>query len=971
MASVPPLPPLAGSPPTRLKVFISHATADRDLVERAVLAPLREHGVATWYAKDDIQTAAEWEASIRHGLESCDWFLVVMTPRSAASRWVAREVHWAVEERPDRIVPVLLEPCDLHGWHLGLRPIQYVDFTREPEVGVGRLLAVWGLAAGPTDAAAESTPDDGLPRTLAAVRGRWQAEGPAAGLAVAETLADGADAAWLVELLRFLRDKAEPASAPLVFRLLAHPAEDVRRRAQAALQAIGWDRAAEAALACGRDADPARQGWLLDGLSALEAHADGVALLDRLTHLLQGDLRNRAILLHERKRLALTLEATAALFREHHSPYRLVRVLGQGLHAAAYLARHDDAESDVVVRVLLPEYVARPRVRAAFLDLGRRAFQWVHQGLVRTVDTRALPERGLYYTVRDYVEAPTLQKLRDQGRRFGQAEVIAVARQALDALTPAHRQGLAHGGVKPSNLFLFPDGRLVVGDPSLPVPGEGDRDRLAYDYRYAAPETFRGGDLPGPAADLYALGCVAHELLRGAPPFVSDSPFELAGMHLRDAVPRLPSAVAAVEGERFLVRLLTKEAAGRFASLAEAQAALTTWALALADGSGDDAPPPPVRPGPPPRPATYATLNSIVAADLSEMFPSVVAPADPPTMHTEAEGAASVDVRPREEAGSPEIPGYRILDVLGRGGMGVVYRAVQLKADRVVALKMLRAGADAVSAEADRFRTEAQAIARLHHPGIVQVYEVGEHHGVAFIALEYVGGGSLAERLRQAALPPAVAAALVGDLAAAVRHAHERGVVHRDLKPSNVLLSEDDVPKIADFGLAKKLDDVGMTLSGAILGTPSYMAPEQAHGGRNPGPSVDIYGLGAILYECLTGRPPFRAATPMETLIQVTQTEVVPVRQLAPAVPRDLEVICLKCLAKDPGRRYASAADLADDLRRFLDAEPITARPVGWVERAGRWVSRNPALTAALAAAAALLATTIGVTVWALQMAGR
>ena len=294
-------------------------------------------------------------------------------------------------------------------------------------------------------------------------------------------------------------------------------------------------------------------------------------------------------------------------------------------------------------------------------------------------------------------------------------------------------------------------------------------------------------------------------------------------------------------------------------------------------------------------------------------------------------------------------PGYEILGELGRGGMGVVYKARQVKLNRIIALKMILSGAHAGAHELARFRVEAEAIARLSHPNIVQVYEIGEHEGKPFFSLEFCGGGGLDRKLHGTPLPPREAAALVEALARAIQAAHAQQVIHRDLKPANVLLTEDGTPKITDFGLAKILDEAGQTQSGAVMGTPSYMAPEQATGRTaEAGPAADVYSLGAILYECLTGRPPFRAATATETVLQVIADEPVAPSRLAPACPRDLETICLKCLQKEPHRRYASAEALGDDLRRFLTGEPIAARPVGRLERAVKWARRRPAAAALL-----------------------
>jgi hypothetical protein len=301
--------------------------------------------------------------------------------------------------------------------------------------------------------------------------------------------------------------------------------------------------------------------------------------------------------------------------------------------------------------------------------------------------------------------------------------------------------------------------------------------------------------------------------------------------------------------------------------------------------------------------------------------------------------------------------GYEILEELGRGGMGVVYKAMQLGLKRVVALKMIRAGSLAGSDDLRRFRSEAEAVARLRHPNIIQIHEIGEVGGEPFLSLEYVEGGSLAGKVRAGPVAPRETAGLIETLARAMQHAHDQGVVHRDLKPANVLLTADGSPRITDFGLAKSLSADGDTQTGAILGTPSYMAPEQAEGRKDVGPAADVYALGAILYECLTTQPPFKAATSIDTLIQVRTLEPTPPRQLAREAPRDLETICLKCLHKDPHKRYVSAAALADDLRRWLDGQPIQARPVGRLGRAWRWSKRNPAVAGLLLAVILTLAT--------------
>jgi eukaryotic-like serine/threonine-protein kinase len=334
----------------------------------------------------------------------------------------------------------------------------------------------------------------------------------------------------------------------------------------------------------------------------------------------------------------------------------------------------------------------------------------------------------------------------------------------------------------------------------------------------------------------------------------------------------------------------------------------------------------------------------------------------------------------------PDIPGYEILAELGRGGMGVVYKARQTNLHRIVALKMLLDGS-ATPNRLARFRAEADALARLQHPNIVPIYEIGEWQGRPYFTMEYVAGPSLAEVLAGRPQDGSASARLVEELARAMHAVHQSGLIHRDLKPSNVLLQRtttdknplksssvssvssvlsviDSVPKITDFGLAKDpAAGPRLTQSGVALGTPSYMAPEQAwNRGRRVGPPADIYALGAILYEMLTGRPPFDADTPTETIVQLLQEEPLSPARLRPGLPRDLVTICLKCLEKAPRRRYATAWDLAEDLRRFQAGEPIRARPVGVIEHAYRWTRRHP-LVAALLALSASLATALVITV--------
>ena len=345
-----------------------------------------------------------------------------------------------------------------------------------------------------------------------------------------------------------------------------------------------------------------------------------------------------------------------------------------------------------------------------------------------------------------------------------------------------------------------------------------------------------------------------------------------------------------------------------------------------------------------------------VDAKINALFPTPAANPDADT---------SVRWHPNAAA-LPTIPGYEVEVVLGRGGMGIVYKGRQVRLNRSVAIKMLLGGAYAGPEERDRFARETEAIAALRHANIVQIYDVGDHDGRPFYSMEYVGGGSLAESLSGKPWSARQAAALVVTLAEAIHAAHQAGIAHRDLKPGNILLDDDGTPKIADFGLARHFNtQPSLTLSGARLGTPSYMAPEQALGKTSlVGPATDVYSLGAILYELLTGRPPFRGESAADTQRQVIADEPVPPAWLNPKVPRDLETICLKCLHKDQERRYATAAALADDLTCFQRGEPIAARPAPLMERLGKWVRRSPSQAATLAASLLLTLIVVSAGLW-------
>ena len=310
----------------------------------------------------------------------------------------------------------------------------------------------------------------------------------------------------------------------------------------------------------------------------------------------------------------------------------------------------------------------------------------------------------------------------------------------------------------------------------------------------------------------------------------------------------------------------------------------------------------------------------------------------------------------------PQIAGFQILGVAGRGGNGTVYRALDQKLNRIVAIKLIDRDHAVDSMRSTQLRREAETSATLKHPNIVPVYQVGEISGAPFIVMEFIHGGSLAERLQKGPLPVTEAVELSRQVADAIASAHEKSMVHRDLKPGNILLDSDKTPRVCDFGLARRLNsDETLHLTGDIVGTPAYMPPEQARGERVD-VRADVYALGAVLYETLTGRPPFQAATPWEILHQVLTTDVIPLRQLNPVLPRDLETICAKCLEKNAARRYSSAKEVQEELQRFQRGEPIQARPIGRTARLLKWVRRNPLITAMASTIAVALIAVASIT---------
>jgi serine/threonine protein kinase len=779
----------------------------------------------------------------------------------------------------------------------------------------------------------------------------WREQGAAAAVREIERTLPEADDKNLQWSLRFLGRLKEPAGVPILFRCLAHSSEAVRNEARAGVHALGWETVVGVVEGFARRADPV-MGAVLDGLNAFESHPEVLRLLDRLIVLLTGELRNRAILLREHKELGQRLLWVTDLFKVNRSPYRIERVLGQGLFTATYLAIDEGTGLQVVVRVLRPEFANQPQVRAQFLDLCHQSVRLIHENLALTREARAFPDWNIYYAVRDYIPGVTLQRVLEAGKRFEPLQGVRILREVAKALTPLHRKGACHGGIKPSNIFLCEGGGVMLGDAMMPLRGVGlALDRLAYDYLYTPPEVFQSGGVVGPAGDFYALGCVAYELLCGQPPFVSDNFHELAARHIDGSIP-LPSRRGSRLGEAgdaAVLKFLARAPAERYGTLNEVLLQLDTLEHALlVPASGGLSVPAAVSP-PLLRDASlvnYAGVQSVLHFEESGLT------RDEFRRLSDQEVNLPLGIPAASADAALQVPGYAILEKLGQGGMGAVYKAQDVSLNRVVALKVIRAGLKDEPERLARFRTEAMAIARLDHPNIVSIHTQVEHEGMICLVLRYVEGGDLAHKLRELVnhgkyMPLRDAAVLMVKLARAVAFAHQNGVLHRDLKPSNILLTREGEPQISDFGLAKQLSDSWdapeVTKSGQILGTPAYMAPEQAGGssGDKVGPAADVYALGTIFFELLTGRKPFEGDHGLEVLVRIKSEEPTPPRRLRPEIPRELESVCLKCLSKDPARRYPTAAALAEDLERWLQGKPLACRPQGFWRRLFRFFSFN------------------------------
>ncbi len=730
------------------------------------------------------------------------------------------------------------------------------------------------------------------------------------------------EAAVLAALPRLIAGLGS-ANVAALFRFLLHQSPRVKAAAHKAIKA-NWPRVNSAVLDLAQKsaASKANEAYLttvLKGLNAYRAHPRIVELLDHLVDDLPPSLRLFGIEMLEDKRLRLGVDQVARLFEELPSPYLIEKALGQGAATGAYLARHRRTRQEVVVRVLRPKFAEDYTVRSLFRRLCERSVVFRHHCLVRTHDVFADARRKLYGVVRDHVPTATLRQALQAGP-LAPADALDVLRQTAEALAAVHREGAWHGGVKPGNIFwearptggqaVLGDPSLLLADPALPAESFGvPPERLADEFRYAAPEVHEGQ--LGPAADLYALGCLAYELLCRRPPFTALLRSELVMQHRRTA-PEPPSQHGSPlgrAGDDFVLRLLAKDPARRFPDAPAVLRALTELPLALETTTSLSSA------GEPETGCTTAQRRQVYLTQESVVDYSAAASASqpaPPSREQQAEGEM------------PQAFGrYRIRRELGRGGMGSVYLALDPQLDREVALKVLhRWGMDSPQQQ-ERFVREARVLARLDHPNICPIYDVGQQEGVLYLVMRYIEGDSLMDRLRAGGPMDQVdATRLVERIARALQFAHEQGIVHRDVKPANILLDQRlGEPIILDFGLAALREGgARLTGSGHFAGTPAYMSPEQITNFRQVKPAADQYSLGATLYHLLCGCGPF---SPFEGSLhslyhQILERSPPPMRQVRPDVDPSLEEICLRTLAKAPAERFPSMAAFADALAAWL-----------------------------------------------------
>jgi serine/threonine protein kinase len=893
--------------------------ASCDAGQKSVESPQLRHGLFTYHLLEGLKGAADSDGNGRVGVAELFEYVAQAVERDARLQFGRSQRPWHTSSGPGGVY--LSEP------RLALLSETSSSFTLE------RL---------------------------------WVEKGAMAALALIEQRLPFGDEAFLIPVLRLLERKEDPAGLPVIFRCLAHSSALVRDRASRALQSLGWERTATAVEQLARRADEQQLGAILDGMMAIESHPEVVGLLDRLVILLKGALRSRAILLLERKRLGLERERIADLFRSKGSPYEIERVLGQGLFTAAFLARHRVTGLQAVVRLLRPEFAGQPHLRAQFLDLSSRAVQYIHPNLVVTRDVMAYPDQNVYYSVRDYVDGVTLQNVLESGKRFEEKDAITLLSDLLSALEPLHQRGAIHGGIKPSNIFCTGAGGLVLGDPSLPVQGIGlGLERLCYDYRYAAPETFRGGGALSPAADFYAFGCVAYEVFCGVPPFQADSPFDLATAHCREPYPSACERGASDQVDRLLRMLLAKSPDERPRKLQGIRRVLAEWedlssptasSWAEIEVPKKDEPQPATgqafQPyqtllsfgdvgGTPPAEEQVAAItqstSSAVDSTAVETPGAVVDLSDSGVFDTKDSSAPTarpsqafdqqMAVGPPADLFGPN-SGYRPLARIGRGAFGEVWRA-EAPGGVEVAIKMISwphareiGQAAQISLAAPRELQALEITKQLRHPFLLAVHGYWITGDRLMIAME-LADKNLRNRLMECkiaglmGIPETELLSYIRDIAEGVDYLHAHNVLHRDIKPDNLMLVGGHA-KVADFGLARITE--ANQVASTLVGTPTYLSPEQWRG--HVGPKSDQYSLAVAYAELRLGHPPFSAPDMFQTM--VGHLEQPP--ELAPLGGAEAEVLS-QALAKHPDQRFPTCRAFAEALQAAVEQGTVPVKP--------------------------------------------
>ena len=883
------------------QVFVSYASQDKSFVEQELVPVLHDLEVKPWYADREIIPARRWETEIRRNLNGCDWFLVVVSEASVQSDWVQTEVHWALELKPRRIIPILVDESDPGDCHMRLKLIQYVRWGEDAQLAHHRLVSALSTV---------------------------NSEDNIANVATAER-----ESVDLVQRLRALRAAPDTSEIPFVFGCLAHDEEGIRGRAMQVVQKIGWDQVAENIETVAKTGLQSSIEDILSGLAAIEATESTVATLAKLCEIFSGNLRDRVLTLTERKRLSLQLGDIAKLFRNYHQPYELVRVLGLGLFTASYLGKHIHSGNEVVIRVLRPELALQDDIRTLYLELINRSMTYIHQMLAHTSYVNQFAEDKVYFCIRDYIDGISLQKALDAGQNFQPHQVVEILKQITTAFTPIHDLAEFHGGVKPSNIFLIGKYKVLLGDTSLPVSLLPPTiERLAYDYRYAAPESFQIKQTLGPQADYYSLGCVAYELLCGEPPFTSNHPFHLANFH-REKNIKAPSQVRETLNpkiDKLLLMLLYKNPSQRPSNVGEVLQILDELAECILSPKQKELRAIKIldkmRTIPPD--STQIVIPSPEELDVDHTYikkaPTLAylheSPAGTEERHTDEPLSFSQDLSesktqyktvpkrisegPDKENALPEMyileGRYTIEKVLGSGGFGITYLAKHRYLEDIwVAIKeYLPAGVAVRDSDShvhviseqhskiyswglERFLDEARLLRQFQHPNIVSVSDYFEANNTAYLVMDYVKGHSIQSDLDAGIqFDENKIRRIVYPLITALQLIHREGLYHRDISPDNILLrEEDDSPVLIDFGSAR----YEMRMHGADQSnsdqahTPTSIfkqgySPIEQYDGTPQGPYTDIYALGATLYRTAFGVRPTEAMT-RSGEIRMTKTD--------------------------------------------------------------------------------------------------